>query len=140
MSMLSVSEYHSRLRTPTSFSRGTLRTYTAQFLHWHFPALDPFLVTHWSYVTWPAGSSFDDPATPDGKRWRATLSNLSEQKGCCSTRWARTVEDPRKAWLVTRVCTEISSSHDVVDGSHHTVVFPSTTEPSCDLGPSKHAH
>lgn len=61
----------------------------------------------------PAGNTFDDPVTPEGKVWRVALKSLSKVDGWSAAWWARREECAEEVELILGIRPTFSISNSL---------------------------
>ena len=72
------------------------------------PILEGFSTQSLHQFKVPAGNTFDDPATPEGKVWRAALKSLSGVDGWSAAWWGRREECVEEVELILGILPTFS--------------------------------
>lgn len=64
------------------------------------PILEGFSTQSFHQFKVPAGNTFDDPATPEGKVWRGAVKSLSKVDGWSAAWWGRREEGVEEVELI----------------------------------------
>lgn len=64
------------------------------------PILEGFSTQSFHQFKVPAGNTFDDPVTPEGKVWRGAVKSLSQVDGWSAAWWGRREECVEEVVLI----------------------------------------